>query len=195
MDQQHDLVRSAARRTKRRRALLAVLLSASIATLGAGAMSLAQFTDSKASTGSWSTGTIVLGVSPSTVFTASGIFPGASGSQDVTVSNTGTGAMRYSLTTSATNADTKNLKSVVLLTVSPGTCASPGASLYSGAVASAAFGDPTQGVQGGERVLAAAGSETLCFAWSLPLATGNAYQGAATTATFTFDAEQTANNP
>jgi len=30
---------------------------------------------------------------------------------------------------------------------------------------------------------------------SLPLSTGDAFQNASTTATFTFDAEQTANNP
>jgi hypothetical protein len=38
-------------------------------------------------------------------------------------------------------------------------------------------------------------SETLCFRVNLPLATGNGFQSATTTATFTFDAEQTANNP
>ena len=44
-------------------------------------------------------------------------------------------------------------------------------------------------------LLNAAGNETLCFQASLPVATGNAFQGAATTTTFTFSAEQTANNP
>src|SRR5262245_33865002 len=84
---------AATRRTKRRRALLAILLSSSLATLGAGAMSLAVFTDSDATGGSWSAGTIVLGVGPSPVFTASNIFPGDSGSQTVTVSNSGTGQL------------------------------------------------------------------------------------------------------
>ena len=37
-------------------------------------------------------------------------------------------------------------------------------------------------------------NEILCFRASLPLTTGTAYQSASTTATFTFDAEQTANN-
>jgi hypothetical protein len=41
----------------------------------------------------------------------------------------------------------------------------------------------------------ALGAETLCFKVELPLATGNLFQTAATTATFTFDAEQTKNNP
>jgi hypothetical protein len=42
--------------------------------------------------------------------------------------------------------------------------------------------------------LAASGSENLCFRVVLPLATGNAFQDAATSAIFTFDAEQTENN-
>ena len=59
---------SARRRTKRRRALFAILLGASFATLGAGAMSLAIFTDSDASNGSWTSGTIILNVTPATSF-------------------------------------------------------------------------------------------------------------------------------
>ena len=46
-----------------------------------------------------------------------------------------------------------------------------------------------------DRVLAAAGTEVLCFYVSLPIGAGNTLQGATTTTTFTFDAEQTANNP
>jgi len=54
--------------------------------------------------------------------------------------------------------------------------------------------DVASGAQGGDRALAVSGTETLCFQVSLPLATGNAFTSAASTATFTFDAEQTANN-
>src|SRR5262249_24071454 len=62
--------------------------------------------------------------------------------------------------------------------------------------ASAALvGDPTPGFQTGDRNLAAGSNEVLCFRLSLPIGTGNPFQGAATTTTFTFDAEQTANNP
>ncbi len=191
-----DLDSAARGRQKRRRALVAMLLASSLATLGAGAMSLAVFTDSQATTGAWSTGTIVLGVSPSTAFSASGILPGASGSQDITVSNSGTGALRYALSTSATNADTKGLAAQLTLTINAGTCASPGAVVYAtGPLGSAAFGSNAQGAQAGDRTLAAAASENLCFAWSFPLSSGNGFKNAATTATFTFDAEQTSNNP
>jgi len=59
----------------------------------------------------------------------------------------------------------------------------------------ALFGSSAQGSQPGDRTLAAASSEVLCFQVGLPIATGNALQGAASDVTFTFDAEQTANNP
>ena len=182
------------RRKKRRRALLAILLSSSLATLGAGAMSLAVFTDSKASSGTWTSGTVILGVAPATSFTASGIMPGDSGSQTITVSNTGTGALRYAVSTSATNADTKGLAGQMTMTVKAGACPGSGANLYSGALGSTALGSSAQGAQAGDRPLAATSSEQLCFAWSFPIASGNAFQSAATTATFPFDAEQTANN-
>lgn len=44
-------------------------------------------------------------------------------------------------------------------------------------------------------MLAAAANETLCFRVTLPAGTGNAYQATTTTTKFTFDAEQTANDP
>ena len=69
--------------------------------------------------------------------------------------------------------------------------------LYNGVLgaSTAAFGNPAPGDQGADRVLNAGANETLCFRVTLPSGTGNAYQGATTTTTFTFDAEQTASNP
>ena len=186
--------KTAQRRHTRRRALLAILLASSLATLGAGAMTLAQFTDTKTATGSWTAGTVTLGVSPSTAFTATGILPGATDNQTIVVTNTGTGAMRYALSTSATD-DGKGLAAQMTLLVQAGTCASPGATIYSGALGSAAFGSNAQGANAGDRTVAASSSESLCFTWEFPLASGNGFQSAATTATFTFDAEQTAHNP
>jgi hypothetical protein len=70
-----------------------------------------------------------------------------------------------------------------------------GTQLYSGTLAGGAIGDSTVGFQTGDRTLAGAASEILCFQATLPLATTITFQGATTTATFTFNAEQTANNP
>ena len=72
---------------------------------------------------------------------------------------------------------------------------STGRKLYTGSLANAVVGDPAVGDQGSDRSLAGAASEVICFRATLPIATGNTFQGAATTATFTFSAEQTANNP
>ena len=182
-------------RAMRRRSLLAVLLVATLTTLGAGAMTLAQFTDSDASTGSWTSGTIILGVSPATSFSVTNILPGDSGSQTIVVSNTGTGDARYALSTSATNLDSKGLAAQMTLTIKAGACPGAGANLYSGALGSAALGSSASGFQTGDRDVLAAASDSLCFAWSFPLASGNGFQAAATTATFTFASEQTANNP
>jgi hypothetical protein len=182
------------RRRNRRRLLVALLMASSLATVGAGAMSLAVFTDSKASAGAWSSGTVVLGVSPSTTFSATGIMPGDTGSQTVAVSNTGTGQLRYALTSGTTNTDGKGLAAQVQLVISAGACGSTTGTLYSGTLAASALGNPAQGADTGDRTVNAAATDNLCFAWTFPLASGNAYQGAATSATFTFAAEQTANN-
>jgi len=183
----------------RRRLTTLLVLSLASGSIGAGALSLAVFTDSKAVAGNaFTTGTIVLGVSPaSALLTSSNMMPGDALNGTLVVSNSGTGALRYAMTSASTNLDTKGLMNQLTLTVKTlGTsCALfDGTSVYTGALASALFGDPTQGAQAGDRTLAGAGSESLCFRATLPLATGNAYQNATTTTTFTFQAEQTANN-
>jgi hypothetical protein len=181
---------------RRGRALIALFIGLAALTAGSGALSLAVFTDSSDATGAFSTGTVDLVANPTTVFNASGIVPGASGSATVTVSNTGTGTLRYAMTSASTDADGKGLRDQLELTVVAGACPGAGAPLFgAAAIAGAAFGDPTQGDDVGDRTLAAGTSEDLCFAWSLPLSTGDAFQNAATTTTFTFGAEQTANNP
>jgi hypothetical protein len=185
---------AASRRKKRRRALLAVLLSASILTLGSGAFSLAVFSDSDSATGSWTTGEIILDVTPDTTFSVPGIFPGDDGVQDITVTNDGTGDLRYQMAAAAI-ADPTAMSNQLTLTVNAGTCAAPGAELYTGAMNGASFGDPTQGDDPGDRVVAATGTDALCFSWSFPLAAGNGYQGASATVQFTFNAEQTDYNP
>lgn len=185
----------ASRSVVRRGILLTVLAGSAILTVGTGALSLAVFTNSAAADGAWSTGTIVLGVSPTTTFAATGIMPGDSGSQTVTVANAGTGDLRYAMTSAATNADGKGLAAQLDLTIEAGSCAGPGATLYSGSLDGASFGDNTTGSDPGDRDVLAGGTDPLCFSWTFPLTSGDGYQDAATDATFTFDAEQVANNP
>jgi predicted ribosomally synthesized peptide with SipW-like signal peptide len=191
----HDPVPAPSRARRRRRLFVAAMLVVSLGSLGAGLTSLAVWTDSDAPTGAFTAGSIDITASPSTLFTVTGIVPGDTGSATLNVENSGTAELRYALTSSSTNDDAKNLRDQLELTIREGACA--GGTVLSGpaAIAGAGFGDPTQGGDTGDRVLAAGAEEDLCFAWSLPSSTGNSFQGAATTTSFTFAAEQTSSNP
>ena len=201
------------RRHRRRRGLLALLMAGTALIAATGAtMSLALFTSQVAVAGNaFTAGTIILGVNPASAILSSGalmpgdVIPVGVPGQVVTVSNTGTGALRYSITGTSTDADAKHLNTVLVLTVrQPDGNAGASCALFTGNVLFSAVvptagvnmvGDPTQGNQAGDRTLAAGTNETLCFKASLPIGTGNAFQGAASTYTFTFNSEQTANNP
>lgn len=134
------------------------------------------------------------------VMTFATMAPGDAIIQPLTVSNAGPLALRYALTTSASDADGLALRDRLLLTVwgkGSGSCSSGDTGiLYGpGPLSRATVGDPAQGQQAGDRLLAPGAAEVLCFRAELPLGTGNAYQGAVTSATFAFDAEQIADNP
>lgn len=192
---------------RRRRSVL-FLVMLGLLTAGAGATSLALFTDRETVNGSFTAGTIVLDdvkIDALTLTTGT-MMPGDSITDDVVVENDGTAQLRYSMTTSSTDPDLKALRGVLTLTVKTVDVTDPAtpcdafdgtSTLYSGVLgaSSAAFGNPAAGPHAGDRTLNAAASETLCFRVTLPSGTGDAYQGATTTTTFTFDAEQTANNP
>lgn len=162
-------------------------------SLGAGALSLALFTDSQAVTGNaFTTGTIDISTTPATaLFSVSAMMPGDTSSQSIVVSNAGTGALRYAISTAVVTGPA--LAGQLLLDIYAGaTCT--GTPLYSGALGSTALGSNVQGAQAGDRALAGGTNESLCFKATLPLATGNSFQNTSTNVTFTFDAEQTANN-
>jgi spore coat-associated protein N len=169
---------------------------------------LAVFTDQDAvGANTFTAATVALTTSPTTaLITYSNMTPGDSVTNPITVTNSGNVQLRYAVSSSATNADGKALKDQLVLTVKTVDVTTPGVpcdnfdgtQLYTGDLDSTAgklVGDNTQGSQAGDRSLNAAANEILCFRASLPLATANTYQGATTTATFTFDSEQTANNP
>lgn len=168
----------------------------------------AYFTD-QATVGSntFTTGTVDLTATPATaVVTLGSMAAGDVVTAPMTVNNAGTLAYRYSVLSTATPS-TPDLAAQLDLTVKSGvtTCTTAGFSttgtvLYGpGDLGSTAgvkvLGDAATGQQTGDRSLAAGATEVLCVQVSLPGATGNAYQGKTTTATLTFDAEQTANNP
>lgn len=190
-------------RARARQPMGMVLVALAVASVGAGAFTLAIFTDSASSSGNaFNTGTVTIGVNPTTaLITLASMLPGDTTTGTLTVSSTGNSTLRYAMTTAATNTDAKGLRDQMTLVIrtkdtNTAGCANfNGTQLYSGTLAAGAVGDPTIGGQAGDRTLAAAASEVLCFRATLPATTTSAYQGAATTATFTFNAEQTANNP
>lgn len=191
----NDLIDQTGRRRRRRRGMAALLLSLAVGSLGAGAFSLALFTDTDAATGAFTTGTIDISLNPTALFSATGIMPGSTGSATLRVTNGGTADLRYAVTSTATNLDGKNLATTLQMAVRPGACPSVAATIYNGNVGTVAWGSVVAGPQAGDRALTAGAFEDLCFTWSLAGTTGNGLQGATTTATFTFSAEQTANNP
>ncbi len=167
--------------------------------------SLALFTDQETVAGNaFATGTVDLLATPATaVVTAAAMAPGDQVTAPLDIANSGSLELRYS----ATSTTTENTLAALLdLTIKTGVTVcndanwtTDGTIVYTGDLGStttiALFGSAVQGTQAGDRVLAAGANEALCVNVTLPLATGNAAQNVTTTATFTFDAEQTANNP
>ena len=196
-------IRSSRRRTSQ------VLLTVALFFVAAGMVavtSLAVFTDSESVAGNtFTAGTVDLTVAPATaVVTMPAMVPGDQVTAPLTVSNVaGTLDFRYSAI-SATTEDV--LASALVMSIKAGTapCTDAGFAadastpIYTGPLGSVAtttlFGSNVQGSQAGDRTLTTGSSEVLCINVSLPLAATTG-QGATTTATFTFDAEQTDNNP
>lgn len=228
------------RRRSLRRGLAVLAIGLALTTVSAASFSLAIFTSSTSvAANAFSTGTVVITTDKAStaLISFTNMLPGDYVTAPLVVSNTGTGALRYSMTT-AVSGETKNLGSQLQLQVkTQGTsCASFDGTLLYGNVDPAAtsgspalepidksiklafLGNPAAGQQAGDRILAgsdngapivvgtasradaasgsAPASETLCFRAYLPkYATDNSFQAAAVTATFSFAAEQTANNP
>jgi len=207
-----------------RRSLLLLLSLGLIAGL-VGTISMALFTDTaQIQNGSFTTGTVDIDLTDdnetnadnlaNTQLTLSAMAPGdqVQPTVGITVRNNGTLALRYALYASATDADAKNLKDQLEVTIRAvdtnavnGNCNEfDGAVIYGpttnidGSTAAGTFfsifGDSTAGAQAGDRALAAAASEVLCFRIKLATTAPNSVQNAATTATWEFRAEQTANN-
>lgn len=187
-----------------------VLAPLGIGLLGliAATSSVAVFTDSApVGSNSFTTGTVDISTSPASALVSySGMAPGDTTTSSLAVTNAGSLQLRYAISGSATNSDGKGLKDQLTLTIktidvtTPGTPCDDfdGTQLYSAdldGTTGALVGSSAQGSQAGDRTLNTSASETLCFRVQLPSSTGNAFQNATTTATFTFDAEQTVNNP
>jgi hypothetical protein len=184
--------------------LLAVVVACASAFTAERAVALLTGTSAIPSN-SLTTGEIRLGASPTTaVLTASNMIPGDSTTGPITVSNTGSNPVRYAvISTTTENALAGALRLSIKTGV--GTCTNDGfgqsGTLLGGPVTFGSttgvnvLGDPAQGQHAGDRTLAGGASEVLCLQATLPLSAAGTGQGVTTTATLTFDAEQTVNNP
>ena len=184
--------------------ILAAAVAVGLAGAFLGSGGLAVFTSTQSvPANTFVTGTVIISTAPATALvTVSAMAPGSQVTAPITVTNGGTLALRYAVTSTTT----ENVLAAALdLTIKSGvtTCTNAGFSatgtvIYTtGDLGSTAginvIGNPAQGSHAGDRVLAAATNEILCFNVSLPLAT-TVGQGVTSTATLAFVAEQTANN-
>ena len=168
--------------------------------------SLALFTDSASVTNNaFTTGGVDISTSPTTALvTFSSMMPGDQVTAPLTVSNPGTAQFRYAVTSTTTE---NTLAGQLDMTIKSGvtTCTNGGFSASGTTVYATGdlgsttgvnvVGNPAQGAHAGDRTLNASANEILCVNVTLPLSTGNTLQNLSSTATFAFNAEQTANNP
>jgi predicted ribosomally synthesized peptide with SipW-like signal peptide len=185
--------------------ILVVLLLVGVIGASLGVASNAIWTDSEdVDANVFSAGTLDISTNPTTALvTYSDMAPGDStGGQSLTVSNDGSLDLRYAVTMTADNTDTLGLYAELDLTIrEEGTdCTTFDGNVLYGPdspflLTGNLIGDPTQGADAGDRTLAASANEVLCFKVVLPIGAPNSVQGASTTAVFTFEAEQTDNNP
>ncbi|WP_343991225.1 SipW-dependent-type signal peptide-containing protein [Nocardioides dubius] len=174
-----------------------VLALGLVACLGAVATS-AFWTDQVTVAGTgFSAGTLDLEVNDDpddavalTTLSLSNMVPGNSAAGVLKVENTGTVPLAYNASTAATNPDAKNLAGALTVKVT-GSASVTGAAPTATCAGTALAGTGTSlaaPLVSTKRVLAPGASETLCVQVTLPTAAGNALQGSATVATFTFDA-------
>ena len=126
--------------------------------------------------------------------------------RSVVVTNSGSLDLRYAIT-GITTTETRNLSSVLRYTVYKNVLSGPcslgnvsgGTALVSnlaiGTTTTPVVGSNANGADPGDLSLAAGpGSDALCVAMTLPLATTSTFASATAAVQLTFDAEQTKNN-
>jgi predicted ribosomally synthesized peptide with SipW-like signal peptide len=192
-----------------KRIRLMLVSAVAVASIAGGAVSLAVFTDTETVDATFTTGTIVLDATKIDALNLSlgaNWVPGDSVTGAVDVENDGTNELRYSLNTTTTSVAGPSggvLNAALTVEVRTVDVDLAGCGSFDGTVLQAAevlgasnvmFGDPSPTVGTGDRTVAPAATDVLCIRVALPLATDETFQGATATTTFTFNAEQTANN-
>lgn len=178
-----------------------LLLTLGLLFGAAWAGTFATFTDSGTATSTFTAGTVDLLISSEVddayAFTSiemSNMKPGDVKYAPLTIANNGTLSFSYSMATSATNTDTKALRDQLTLGIrkvaNAAACDTAGVGYAAATGADILFAEAA--LSGGaiaSRTLAS-GSEVACFKVLLPSGSGDSFQAATTTATFTFSATQ-----
>jgi predicted ribosomally synthesized peptide with SipW-like signal peptide len=197
--------------SKRRSVLLTLGAVITVASIGIGAVSMAVFTDTETVDATFTSGTIILDatkVDALDLALGDNWVPGDSVTGSVDVENDGTNPLRYSLNTTSTSVAGANggvLNQALLVEVKTIDATTPvtkcnefdGTALQASEALGASnvmFGSVSPTVGTGDRSVLAGATDVLCIRVSLPLATGDTFQGATAVTTFTFNAEQTENN-
>ncbi len=160
----------------------------------------ATFTDSGTAESTFTAGSVDLLVGGEAddayAFTAiemSNMKPGDVKYAPLSIANNGTLGFTYTMSTAATNADSKALRDQLTLgikkVVNAAACDSAGVGYAASLDTMTASGALSAGAIA-SRSLAAGTSEVACFRVELPSGSGDTFQGATTTATFTFNATQ-----
>jgi hypothetical protein len=174
-----------------------------------GTSALAMFTDTDSvSNIAFIRGAADISTTPNTALvTFSNMQPGDSVVGDITVTNNGSLEARHAVTSTTTE---NTLAAQLHLTIwdeaeegdgdracntTPPVTVLYGPAKLGSTTGINVIGNPAQGFQVGDRTLAPGASDVLCLLVSLPLSTGNSFQGLTTAPTFDFAAEQTKNNP
>ncbi|CAG0947305.1 spore coat-associated protein N [Anaerolineae bacterium] len=184
-----------------RKSLTALVTAGLLATLSllASAYFTAQAT---VTSNTFTTGTLDLTAMPATTaLTFTNMAPGDRVTAPITVTNAGSLPLRYAMTSSTVNGEF-DLSGQILVYIKTAVtqCTNEGFA-QSGTMLNwislnlISLGDPSPEQQDGDRLLAPGAQEVLCFSAYLPSETDNLFLNLATTATFTFQAEQVANNP
>lgn len=158
----------------------------------------ATFTDQQTATSTFTAGTVDLQLNGDatsaytwTALSLSNMKPTDVEYVPLTVANSGTLSFGYTMSIAATNADSKGLRDQLTfgmkLVANAGSCDAGG---YAGSATTVVAAGALSAAAISSRTLAAGASEVLCAKVLLDTTTGNAFQGASTTATMTFAATQ-----
>ncbi len=160
----------------------------------------ATFTDSGTASSTFTAGTVNLLISGElddayafTTIEMSNMKPGDVKYAPLTLANAGTLGFTYSMATTATNTDSLGLRDQLTLGVkkvaNEAACDSAGVGYLASVDVLTASGALSAGAIA-SRTLTAGASEVACFRVELPSGSGDSFQAATTTATFTFSASQ-----